>query len=187
VDNKHLLSLLQTNFRTVHVIFDDVDGFQDAPWNSQQPTQAQPGKAQPRRNEPVAPQQATTRAAPQRAYVYKCHNSMEVSQGQQVVVMTDYGLRIVTVVKVDDFADIDLNADYDYKWVVSVIDTAVYDDLLDKEAKFNRLVTEARRTKVREETLAAFKSVLPTEGEAAKLFHEAFNLFDVNNAKPVVS
>lgn len=135
---------------------------------------------------PASPQRATAHA-PQRAYVYKCHNSMAVGQGQQAVVMTDGGMRIVTVVKVDDFADIDLNADYDYKWVVSVINTAVYDDLLDKEAKFNRLVTEARRTKVREETLASFKSVLPTEGEAAKLFHEAFNLFDVNNAKPVVS
>lgn len=186
MDNKHLLSLLQTNFRTVHVIFEDSSVYPGA--NEPAPWDAQPANAQPRRKDvPSAPQRATTQHTPQRAYVYKCHNSMVVEQGQQAVVMTDGGMRIVTVVKVDDFADIDLNADYDYKWVVSVIDTTVYDDLLDKEAKFNRLVTEARRTKVREETLASFKSVLPTEGEAAKLFHEAFNLFDVNNAKPIVS
>lgn len=181
--NKHLLSLLQTNFRTVHVVFEDANHFPDAPdalpWNAQAPTQ-------PRRNEPAAPVRATTRHAPQKAYVYKCHNSMKVEQGQAAVVMTDGGMRIVTVVKVDDFADIDLNADHDYKWIVNVIDTTQYDDLLNKEVQFNRLVTEAHRTKMREETLASFKSVLPTEGEAAKLFHEAFNLFDVNNAKPVV-
>lgn len=185
MNHKHLLSLLQTNFRTIHVIFDGAnEAYDPAPWDTQAPSAP---KVASRRagTEPVMPQAAQPRQVPQRAYVYKCHNSMKVEAGDHAVVMTDSGLRIVTVVKVDDFADIDLNADHDYKWIVNIIDTTVYDDVLEKEVQFNRMVTQAQRTKVREETLASFKSVLPTEGEAAKLFHEAFNLFDVNNAKPI--
>lgn len=165
MNSKHLLSLLQNNFRTVHVIFDTSTGndFVQAPNSAGQPW-----------NDGFP----TTQQVPKQAYVYKCHNDLAAEVGKLAVVKLDDGrLKLVTIVKVDDFADIDLTADHTYKWLVDVVDTDRYDKILEDENKFKRLVAEAERVKLREETLASFKSVLPTEGEAAKLFSEAFAMY----------
>ena len=186
MNNKHLLSLLQSNFRTVHVIF-GADLMEEpaapvapaydhskAPWDrpiADNKTRRQPATAQ-------APDFPYNGQAPQRSYVYKCHNDLDIKQGDSAVVIDDRGvLKLVTVVKVDDFADIDLNADFSYKWIVDVVRTDLYKDLMQKEQEFSRLVTEAQRAKLREETLNAFKAVVPQEGEAGRLFNLAFGLF----------
>lgn len=199
-NSKHLLSLLQNNFRTVHVIFGaewpDAPSVpeapiildyraENAPW-ANKPAQARvPGEARAKRSDERAQAPAYPQAEPvHRSYVYKCHNDLAVEVGSSAVVIDDNGrLRLVTVVKVDEFADIDLNADFSYKWIVDVVDTKLYSDLIEKEQKFSRLVTEAQRVKMREETLESFKSVLPKGGEAARLFNEAFDLFG-SSSKP---
>lgn len=185
MNNRHLLSLLQNNFRTVHVVFGaEMNYEQQAPASSINASVAPWDQPAPKRGQPQAPVPSNDFAqVPQKAYVYKCHNDLAVEVGSAVVVMRDNGqLTLATAVRIDDFADIDLSAEYNYKWIVDVVSTDLYSGLLKKEADFNRLVTEAQRAKLREETLQSFKSVLPTEGEAAKLFHEAFNLFDAKLA-----
>lgn len=187
--NRHLLSLLQNNFRTVHVIFENngtaQSNFDQSECPFENKTPHSKGRPGPIILDYAVPPPVSLQM-PQKSYVYKCHNDLKVEVGSRVVVMTDSGgLKIVTVVKVDDFADIDLTAEFSYKWIVDVVCTDLYNDLLDKEAKFTRLVTEAERAKLREQTLESFKSVIPATGEAAELFHKAFQLFEQNAPRNV--
>lgn len=174
MNNRHLLALLQSNFYTLAVVFDNP--LPDAPWDGA-PARPQPARA-PSHGQPQAPVMPSNYAGTEKTYTYKCPDDIELELGDKVLVDSPRnGLCIATVVRKDDFADIDLNADFTYKWIVQKVDRTRYDDMLDKEAKFSRLLTEAERVKQREAVMESFKSTLPEGGDARKLFDEALNLF----------
>ena len=89
-------------------------------------------------------------------YTYKVPEGMELAEGDQVVVQSPIdGLVVVSVVSVSDDAGIDLDANFKYKWIVSKVDTAGYDDLLAKEAAIEQDLKKLRRKAAIKKQIAA--------------------------------
>lgn len=170
--HRHVLALLQTGYTTIRVVFDSPNGTQDAAYT-----------AQPWDGEGVRPSQrqrgATHMSMPEveKAYTYKAKLTDNLQINDRVILDAPRGLAIGTVVQVDAEPVIDLNATFEYKWIVGKVDLDGYRQLMEQEAKFMQLVTEAERVRQREQLLEQFKTTLPQSGEARKLFDEALGLF----------
>lgn len=92
-----------------------------------------------------------------KVYDYLC-DIPGVVVGQDVVVMapnfeTGEGVipKLCRIVSVDDEITVDLMADFEYKWVVQVIDYTSYNDKKDAAAELNKKLTQAKRRKMREQ------------------------------------
>lgn len=185
INHKHLLTLLQDNFTTIRVVF-PADG-EGLPVQQAQ-NAATPWSTQPGLSAPLPPGVMPGRQRPQKAYTYKVHKDDNVKLNDTVVVESpNHGLALAHVVDVHAEPDIDLNADFSYKWIVSKVDTTRYIDTLEKEKKFSALVVEAERAKQRLELVQQFKDNLPQDGEARRLFDEAMGIFKspaLNNDTP---
>lgn len=69
-----------------------------------------------------------------RVYTYKAHKNMELKVGDQVVVEVNSELKVVTVVEVHEFPQIDYTqSNTFYKWVVSKVDFGQYNQLLEHD------------------------------------------------------
>lgn len=170
--HRHVLALLQTGYTTVRVAFDSPNGTQDAQYD------AQPWDAQGVR--PAQRQRGTSGLGlpeVEKAYTYKAKLTDNLQVNDRVILDAPRGLAIGTVVQVDSEPVIDLNATFEYKWIVGKVDLDGYRQLMEQEAKFMQLVTEAERVRQREQLLEQFKTTLPQSGEARKLFDEALGLF----------
>ncbi len=68
-------------------------------------------------------------------YTFKVSKDLTLDVGDLVLIQnnTDTFYRTVEVVKVDDVSDIDYNAPFDYKWVVSKVDLKSFKTLLKQE------------------------------------------------------
>ena len=89
-------------------------------------------------------------------YTYKARFDQLVSAGDQVIVDSPYGgMKVVIVTDVDDFANIDFDATYTYKWIVQKVDTSTYEDNLASEIEAGKAIRQlrnnAKRFAVREE------------------------------------
>lgn len=153
VNHNHILSLLQTGFTTIQITF-DVEEVID----SQRPDQAFPNR--------------TRRRQPQ-TYTYKALLSDNLRVGDAVIVDSPHdGLKIVYVTQVDETPQIDLSAPFPYKWIVQKVDLTRYNDLFEQEKSFRNALVEVERARQRETVLEGFKSHLPENSEARKLFDE---------------
>jgi len=105
-------------------------------------------------------------------YVYKAKRGVKV--GDKVIVDTPRnGLTVADVVLVDDNPKIDVRADFDYKWIVGVVDLQAYRDQMAREAEFLQALEEVEQARAREEQLKAYRESLPVDTEARKLFEAA--------------
>jgi len=94
-----------------------------------------------------------------RTYTYK--TDLELKVGDEVVVdAPSTGLTVVVVSEVHTLADIDANAAYKYKWVVTKVDLDAHEERLAKEdelaeefAKIQQKVTRMRKIKELKEAL----------------------------------
>ncbi len=158
--HKHLYSLLDTTFTTIHVVF------------SNAVPAANTGRAV-RPNEARSPLRYVEDDAPADSYVYKSPLDANVSVGDHVVVFTPReGLRIAKVVQVDAAPVIDVDAPFDYRWIVQRIDKEAYQERVDREERFSATMLEVERTKQREALVNSFQASLP-EGSAARALFDA--------------
>lgn len=155
---KHMFSLLDQTFTTVRVQFPS--------HNPDEEYGDTRGAKLPRK--PQAPWQAPS----QQGYVYKVPQAWGVKVDDELLVETGVGLIIVTVVSVDDTPDIDVDADFDYKWAVQKVDRTEYNELVDKEKRFAVSLQEIERVKHRDAVVSAFRESLPEGSEARRLFEQ---------------
>lgn len=121
----HLLALLQSDMTTINVRFPDDNG---------------------------------------RSYTYKCtlaqaealRLDLTADRDPWVVVPGSdkrHALAVALVVTVDDEAQIDLDASYEYKWIVDIVNTRAYEACMLRERKAKDVLRNAERMKQREKLM----------------------------------
>lgn len=157
---KHMFSLLDTTFTTVMVVFSNT-----APL--QKPRSPTPAISSDPRGWQSAPPQ-------EKRYAYKVPLAWKVEFGDRLLVEAQHsGLTIVEVVEVHETAQIDVDANHDYKWAVQKIDFTEYNALRNRELSFNETLRDIERVKQRESVMNDFREHLPADSEARKLFDSA--------------
>lgn len=152
--NKHLLSLLQEGYTTVEVVFENGPNDGCKPWADNRV--------------PPAPR------APARHHTYKVWKEDDVQEGDAVVVERDSGeLLVVTVVAAHEVPKIDIDASWDYKWIVQKVDMSNYRSQLKREEDFTAMMLEIERTRQREFLLGQFREGLPEGSNARRMFETA--------------
>jgi len=82
-----------------------------------------------------------------RFYTFKTNLNLKV---EDLVIVEGSGcFKTVRVVVVHDEPQIDLDADFDYKWVVSKLDLTAYNEIVEGEKAALKLLTNMERDKVR--------------------------------------
>jgi hypothetical protein len=174
---KHLFSLLDQSYTTIKVAFTDMilpagtydDGRVDLGEYDAGNGAARTNLGQVRPKAGKTPPWGGDRG---RGYTYKVPLTWNVKEGETVIVLTPQaGLKFAHVVSVDDKPDIDIDADFDYRWAVQKVDLTEFQELTLKEEQFGRQMIEVERTKQRESLLESFRSSLP-EGSAARALFE---------------
>lgn len=85
-----------------------------------------------------------------KVYTYKTDLDLEV--GAEVIVdAPSTGMTVVVVVEVHDFAEIDENANFNYKWIVGKVDFEAHEKRKEKEAELEKefAVLRAKAIKMR--------------------------------------
>lgn len=171
VKNKHLYSLLDQSYTTIAVVFLNQNPIAAAP---PQPAKRAPGDTRIDRN--AAPWgQAESTAIPEHygacQYTYKAPRIANISVDDYVVVHSKArGLVIARVVRVDDNPRIDVDASFDYKWIVQRVDREGYDQRVRAEQCFADAMLDIERVRQRELMLSGFRDTLPEGTEARALF-----------------
>lgn len=79
-------------------------------------------------------------------YSYLCAH--DVKEGDQVVVEGyNNNLKVVTVITVRSALDLPLDVDYEYKFVLSTIDTSLHDEIIDARNKLKTGVIRQKKRK----------------------------------------
>lgn len=173
--NRHMLSLLQSGYTTLQVAFTEREtspiamppstaGMAPAPWQ-----------------QPIGHtfQDDRGRVRPLQSYTYKTRD-LSIKVGDRVIVedlKSKTGLTIGAVVNVDVAPVIDVDADFDYKWIVQRVDMGAYERVLQDEAEFNATLQEVERQHQRDELVAKMTAHLPEGGVARTMFDEAIARF----------
>lgn len=164
---KHMFSLLDQTFTTVHV---NIQG-------DKAPMPEKPRDRQRFENGALdADAVRHARWSPPidtgpRTYVYKVPKHWGIAEGETLVVPARGMIAFATVVSVDEFPVIDVDADFTYQWAVGRVDFEHYNELVESERKFGETLQEVERVKQRESLLTSFRDSLP-EGSAARALFE---------------
>ena len=102
---------------------------------------------------------------PGKGYIYKIPADWEVAVGDEVVVRSPEGTKVVKVIEVHDMADIDLEAAFTYKWAVSVVPNKEYDERLKEEEKHAKTLKQLQRQAALKKQLAAIVGELGDEAQ----------------------
>lgn len=168
MQNRHLYTLLDTTHTTIKVVFGKVA-------RTKLPVK-QPA---------AAPWTGGDKESEPESWTYKVRKDMGIQVDDAVIVDSpSNGLQIVRVVAVHDTPQIDLDAPFEYKWVIQKIDRAEHDAQVAKEHEFNQMMLEVERTRQRELTLNDLRTHLPEGSEARRLFEAAQQLLPPVPAAP---
>lgn len=103
---------------------------------------------------------------PSKVYTYKVRKEWNVQVGDELVVRTPLdGSTIVEVVEVHDIPDIDLAANFKYKWAVQKVDNTAYDEVLKVEAEKAMQLKELQRKAQLKKQLVSVLSELGDEAQ----------------------
>lgn len=103
----------------------------------------------------------------QKSFTYKAPESYNVKPGDYVVVEgPDGDFKIVRAIKVGE--PIDLNANYDYKFIVQKIDTRGYDACVAQETNIRAMLLAAEQQRQKEEVIESYKKAYPEGSQARK-------------------
>lgn len=93
-------------------------------------------------------------------YTYKTR--LALAAGDEVVVETpSNGLQVVTITRVDEEPDFDVNSVIDYKWIVCKVDRTEYDAALARDAELHKEIAKVQRRNHREAAKNALAQSLP--------------------------
>jgi hypothetical protein len=89
------------------------------------------------------------------SYTYKAPTKMGVAVGDMPVVPARKAFAIVWVKSVDASPKINVEAPFEYKWVVQKVDMTAYVDQTERERQAAEAIEEAQRLKAQREALQA--------------------------------
>lgn len=168
---KHLFALLDRTFTTIRVAFQK-DALE---------SERLAGSVKVRFNDDMLDEPKV------RGYIYKAPLSDGIQAGDHVVVSTHKGFAVAKVLEVHNLPQIDVDADFDYKWIVQKVDTTAFDARVNRETDFGQMMLEVERTRQREALVDDMRRHLPEGSEALALFERATMLVEgtVGQAAPV--
>jgi hypothetical protein len=162
---KHMFSLLDQTYTTVKVVYAR---------NSEAATVAPDyGDVRGARIKPNMPK-AWEQSEGAQLYTFKVPLSWNIQEGDIAVVKSNSGngLSFVHVVSVDPMPDIDIDANFDYRWLVQKVDLTEFDKLVAKEKAFGDAMLEVERVKQRDGLLESWRNSLPLGSAARELFEQ---------------
>lgn len=164
---KHMFSLLDQTFTTVQVHIQGDKGV--VPEKPRHAKRFEEGALDP---EAVRHARWSAPEPRDRTYTYKVPKAWAITEGDLLVVPTRGVLGFATVVTVDEFPVIDVDADFTYKWAIQRIDLQEHNALVDAERRFGETIQEVERVKQRESLLTSFRDSLPDGSAARALFEQ---------------
>ena len=166
--HKHLLSLLQDNYTTVKIVYGQMN---DKPKYKTSAT----GKYLDEDGMIPVFERSVVHNGSLNSYTFKTDLKLEV--GDLVVVETTVTgrFKICTVVEVHKTPQIDLDADFDYKWIAAKVDLDHYAKLNAQEQKFQNALQQVEKARRKAEILNDLTQHLPEGSEARKIFNEALS------------
>lgn len=153
--NKQSLHLLQTGYTTVTACFLNSHSQYVPAWAHAKTIRTDKTTA----SDLLATMQKQLKhlAQGQKPYTYKMPNGL-CKTGDMAVVETNTGLKTVYIIEVHDEPDIDPNADYDYRWIVSPVRHDIYFDVLIREQRLSLALRDVEKQRqsslVRESVLS---------------------------------
>jgi hypothetical protein len=162
---KHLFSLLDRTYTTVKIVYARND--EAAQVEATIPDYGDVHGAR------IALRRVNHHSGDHKTWTFKVPLSWNIKEGDIAVVKSNngHGLSFVHVVSVDAIPDIDIDANFEYKWLVQKVDTTEFDSLVEKEKVFGDTMLEIERVKQRESLLDSWRNSLP-EGSAARTLFE---------------
>lgn len=107
-------------------------------------------------------------------FTYKAPKAFNLATGDKVIVDSPTnGLTVVTVVNVHQYGDINIDAPFDYKWIVQKVDTSGYHERLNREKEFMDALRDAEVLRRRQMAKKIFVESLGEGTEARKAFEDA--------------
>ncbi len=103
-----------------------------------------------------------------RLYTYKVDNRLTIEEDDMVVVLAKGDFKVCKVIKKHAHAEIDFSANYKYQYVVSKVDTSLYDELQARAVKIEQAVVAMQKNSIKRELLNEFATSYNTE-DLAKL------------------
>lgn len=164
---RHMFSLLDQTFTTIHVqIHGDTAPAPKKPRDRERFERGalDADAVRAARWAPPEPQVPT--------YTYKVPKHWGIRPDDVMVVPARGNIALATVVSVDEFPVIDVDADFTYQWAVGRVDFEHYNELVENERKFGETIQEVERVKQRESLVNSFRDSLP-EGSAARALFES--------------
>lgn len=100
----------------------------------------------------------------ERTYTFKVAKELTLNVGDAVVLPADsnnkpYTIGYVSVVHAD--GELDFALDVDFKWIVSKVDTTVFDRIGAEEAELRAAIVRGRKAQVRNQMRAAIEAYNP--------------------------
>lgn len=193
MQQRHIVSLLQEGYTTINVRFHNEDEAPQvnqplvapqqmqtaAPWHDDTTTRMKPAQDYLNRSAPPPP----VYRAP-RLYTYKAMLTDNIKPGDAVVVEVARGLVLVTVESVDDVPRIDVDATFDYKWVVCKVDQSAYQQRLQAEENFRHSLQMIERKKQQNRIKSELLQLHADDPEALGMFNLAVQGLTVAAGEP---
>ena len=154
---RHLYALLDTSYTTIKVVFNEIHApapvtkrDRQVPWSADEP-----------------------KTYPGQAYTYKVPKDAGVAVDDFVVVDTkSRGLTLARVVEAHESPQIDIDAPFDYKWIVQKVDRDGYQRRVQAERVFADTMLDIERVRQRESMIRGMTENLPEGSEARRLFDQ---------------
>jgi hypothetical protein len=159
--NVHLMTLLQEGYTTCTVVFN--------------PTAIKPTRSlqheinaaqQPSYREPKAPEPKT--------YSYKVPLDFGLKAGDIAVVLVGADYRCVSVLFVDETPQIDVDAPFEMKWIVSKVDTARHAEQTARESAFLAEYEKTKRLVAKKRAIKLLMADMPNAPELVALLNKPF-------------
>lgn len=178
--NRNFVSFMQTNYNTIQVSFLPRTGGYGQSRAAAMPAPAvaplAPAWADQVPNRPWAVAEELKPAQPAvQTYSYKVPKDIKLEVGDIVVVPANDTISFARVEVVDELPSLDFSQDITYKWIISRVDFAQYNELVKAEVEFARKMEAVQRMRVQQEAISTMRAQLLSNADpvSAALFADA--------------
>lgn len=88
-------------------------------------------------------------------WTYKAPDQLQVLKGDKVVVQANNSFKVGTVMEVHDEPQINLDSNYDYKWIIDKVDFALFEAITKSEEEFTKSLRKMRTQSANQQVINA--------------------------------
>lgn len=107
-----------------------------------------------------------------REYRYKADTRLNLAKGDLAVVHANNGLTIVQISHVDAMPQLELSANFNYKWVIDKIDLTSFKARLNEEQALKQLLAKLAHVEQQKQLLERIEIASQSDDELAKLWQQ---------------